>query len=99
MYCIMVVDDEDYIFKVLNWVLVMWFDWEVEIYMDVVIVLWCVCIMVFDVVIIDYWMLDMDGIEMLQELWIMQLDIICILLIGVIDIDILMFVINQVGVF
>ena len=34
---------------------------------------------VFDAVITDYWMPDMDGIEMLQELWTMQPDTIRIL--------------------
>ena len=68
MYRIMVVDDEDYILKALNRVLATRPDWEVETYTDAATALRRARTTVFDAVITDYRMPDMDGIEMLQEL-------------------------------
>ncbi len=99
MYRIMVVDDEDYILKALNRVLGARPDWEVETYTDPATALRRARTTVFDAVITDYRMPDMDGIEMLQELRTMQPDAIRILLTGVIDIDTLMSAINQAGAF
>ena len=99
MYRIMVVDDEDYILKALNRVLATRPDWEVETYTDAATALRRARTTVFDAVITDYRMPDMDGIEMLQELRTMQPDTIRILLTGVIDIDTLMSAINQAGAF
>ena len=79
MYRIMVVDDEDYILKALNRVLATRPDWEVETYTDAATALRRARTTVFDAVITDYRMPDMDGIEMLQELRTMQPDTIRIL--------------------
>lgn len=99
MHRIMVVDDEDYILKALRRVLAEREDWEVEIYSDPNQALRRARTTVFDAVITDYRMPELDGIELLQALREMQPDTIRILLTGVIDIDTLMSAINQASAF
>ena len=99
MHRIMVVDDEDYILKALRRVLADREDWEVETYTDPNQALRRARTTVFDAVITDYRMPDLDGIELLQALREMQPDTIRILLTGVIDIDTLMSAINQASAF
>lgn len=99
MHRIMVVDDEDYILKALRRVLADREDWEVETYNDPAQALRRARTTVFDAVITDYRMPEVDGIELLQALREMQPDTIRILLTGVIDIDTLMSAINQASAF
>ena len=68
MYRIMVVDDEDYILKALNRVLATRPDWEVETYTDAATALRRARTTVFDAVITDYRMPDMDGIAVLEQM-------------------------------
>jgi DNA-binding NtrC family response regulator len=99
MYRIMVVDDEDYILKALSRTLGLHEHWEVETYTDAREALRRARTTVFDAVITDYRMPDMDGIELLQALREIQPDTIRILLTGVIDIETLMSAINQASAF
>lgn len=99
MYRIMIVDDEDYILKALNRVFASQEDWEVETYVDPFNALRRARTTVFDAVITDFRMPEMDGIELLQALREIQPDAIRILLTGVIDIDTLMSAINQASAF
>lgn len=99
MYRIMVVDDEDYILKALNRILGAQDNWEVETYTDPVEALKRARTTVFDAVITDFRMPEMDGIEFLRALRDIQPDTIRILLTGVIDIDTLMSAINQASAF
>lgn len=99
MYRIMVVDDEDYILKALRRVMAERENWEVELYTDPAQALRRGRTTIFDAVITDYRMPEVDGIELLQAFREMQPDTIRILLTGVIDIDTLMSAINQAGAF
>ncbi|MDX1804337.1 MAG: response regulator [Alcanivorax sp.] len=99
MYQIMVVDDEDYILKSLSRTLKTHTDWTVETYTNPVEALRRARTTVFDAVITDYIMPEVNGLELLQELREIQPDTIRILLTGVIDIDTLMSAINQAGAF
>ncbi|MEO1900393.1 MAG: response regulator [Alcanivorax sp.] len=99
MYRIMVVDDEDYILKALRRVMAAREDWEVETFTDPAQALRRARTTIFDAVITDYRMPEVDGIELLQAFREMQPDTIRILLTGVIDIDTLMSAINQASAF
>lgn len=99
MYRIMVVDDEDYILKALRRVMADREDWEVETFNDPAQALRRARTTIFDAVITDFRMPEVDGIELLQALREMQPDTIRILLTGVIDIDTLMSAINQASAF
>ena len=99
MHRIMIVDDEDYILKALNRIFRTQEDWEVETYVDPFEALRRARTTIFDAVITDFRMPEMDGIELLRTLREIQPDTIRILLTGVIDIDTLMSAINQASAF
>lgn len=99
MYQVMLVDDEDYILKALKRTINMYTDWEVETYQDPREALRRARTTVFDAVITDYMMPEMNGLELLQELRDIQPDTIRILLTGVIDIETVMSAINKAGAF
>ncbi|MDF1723321.1 MAG: response regulator [Alcanivorax sp.] len=99
MYQVMLVDDEDYILKALKRTINMYTDWEVETYQDPREALRRARTTVFDAVITDYMMPDINGLELLQELRDIQPDTIRILLTGVIDIETVMSAINKAGAF
>ena len=99
MYQVMLVDDEDYILKALKRTINMYTDWEVETYQDPREALRRARTTVFDAVITDYMMPELNGLELLQELRDLQPDTIRILLTGVIDIETVMSAINKAGAF
>ncbi|EKF74392.1 response regulator [Alcanivorax hongdengensis A-11-3] len=99
MYQIMVVDDEDYILKSLSRTLRAHTDWSVETYTSSMEALRRARTTVFDAVITDYIMPELNGLELLKEIREIQPDAIRILLTGVIDIDTLMSAINEAGAF
>ncbi|KZX71473.1 hypothetical protein A3724_09800 [Alcanivorax sp. HI0033] len=99
MYQVMLVDDEDYILKALKRTINMYTDWDVETYQDPREALRRARTTVFDAVITDYMMPELNGLELLQELRDLQPDTIRILLTGVIDIETVMSAINKAGAF
>ena len=99
MYQVMLVDDEDYILKALKRTINMYTDWDVETYQDAREALRRARTTVFDAVITDYMMPEINGLELLQELRDIQPDTIRILLTGVIDIETVMSAINKAGAF
>ena len=99
MYQVMLVDDEDYILKALKRTINMYTDWDVETYQDPREALRRARTTVFDAVITDYMMPELNGLELLQELRDLQPDTIRILLTGVIDIETVMPAINKAGAF
>ncbi len=99
MYQVMLVDDEDYILKALKRTINMYTDWDVETYQDPREALRRARTTVFDAVITDYMMPELNGLELLQELGDLQPDTIRILLTGVIDIETVMSAINKAGAF
>lgn len=99
MYQVMIVDDEDYILKALKRTINMYTDWDVETYQDPREALRRARTTVFDAVITDYMMPEINGLELLQELRDIQPDTIRILLTGVIDIETVMSAINKAGAF
>jgi DNA-binding NtrC family response regulator len=99
MYQVMLVDDEDYILKALKRTINMYTDWDVETYQDPREALRRARTTVFDAVITDYMMPEINGLELLQELRDIQPDTIRILLTGVIDIETVMSAINKAGAF
>ena len=99
MYQVMLVDDEDYILKALKRTINMYTDWDVETYQDPREALRRARTTVFDAVITDYMMPELNGLELLQELRDLQPDTIRILLTVVIDIETVMSAINKAGAF
>ncbi|WP_421711872.1 response regulator [Alcanivorax sp.] len=99
MYQVMLVDDEDYILKALKRTINMYTDWDVETYQDPREALRRARTTVFDAVITDYMMPELNGLELLQEIRDLQPDTIRILLTGVIDIETVMSAINKAGAF
>lgn len=99
MYRIMVVDDEDNILRALRRVLGSQEDWEVELYNDPAQALAHSEAQVFDAVITDYSMPEVDGIELLKQFRNLQPDTIRILLTGFVEIETLMSAINDAGAF
>ncbi|MED5387569.1 MAG: response regulator [Pseudomonadota bacterium] len=99
MYQVMLVDDEDYILNALKRTINMYTDWEVETYQDPQEALRRARTTVFDAVVTDYMMPEVNGLELLQELREIQPDTIRILLTGVIDIETVMAAINKAGAF
>jgi len=99
MYQVMVVDDEEYILKALKRTINTYTDWDVETYKDPHEALRRARTTVFDAVITDYMMPELNGLELLQELRELQPDTIRIVLTGVIDIETVMSAINKAGAF
>lgn len=99
MYQVMLVDDEDYILNALKRTINMYTDWEVETYQDPQEALRRARTTVFDAVVTDYMMPEVNGLELLQELREIQPDTIRILLTGVNDIETVMAAINKAGAF
>jgi two-component system probable response regulator PhcQ len=99
MYRIMVVDDEDNILRALRRVLGCQEDWEVELYNDPAQALAHSEAQVFDAVITDYSMPEVDGIELLKQFRALQPDTIRILLTGFVEIETLISAINDAGAF
>lgn len=99
MHQLMVVDDEEYILKALSRTIRAETDWGVETFSQPLEALRRARTTVFDAVITDYSMPDLDGLQLLQEIRQLQPDTIRILLTGVVDTDTLLSAINRAGAF
>lgn len=99
MYKIMLVDDEENILKSLNRLLKTEKRWEIELYTSAIDALKRANTTIFDVVISDCMMPDMDGLEFLSQLRQLQPDAMRILLTGSVNIETLMSAINKACAF
>lgn len=99
MYKLMIVDDEENILKSLCRSLRSRPEWEIETYTSATDALRRARTSIFDAVITDCNMPDMDGIEFLLGLRELQPDAIRILLTGMVNIDTLLSAINRAGAF
>lgn len=98
-YRIMVVDDEENILKAMKRTLRMKENWELEIYSRPIDALRRAQTSLFDAVITDLNMPEIDGIQLLQEVREIQPDAIRIVLTGMVSVDALLSAINQAGAF
>ena len=98
-YNIMIVDDEENILKSLTRCLRHKENWVLETFTRPEEALRRARTRIFDAVITDYNMPDIDGIAFLSELRTLQPDAIRIVLTGVVNINTLMLAINQAGAF
>ena len=99
MYKLMLLDDEENILKSLMRILRKNEEWDIETYTSPQEALKRAQCCIFDVVISDYHMPQMNGIEFLSELMEMQPDAMRILLTGCVEIDILLEALNKVHAF
>lgn len=98
-YTIMIVDDEENILKSLTRSLRHKENWEIETYTRAEDALRRARTRIFDAVISDYNMPDIDGMAFLSELKTLQPDAVRIVLTGVVSIETLMSAINEAGAF
>lgn len=99
MYRIMIVDDEPNILKSLYRVLRRNADWDVETYENVDHALKRAQTMTFDLVISDYKMPRMDGVEFLNQIKQLQPEAMRIILSGFTELQLLLNAINEVEIF
>lgn len=99
MYKIMLVDDEENILKSLGRTLRREHDLDIESYVSPRDAIKRARTCIFDVVISDCMMPDINGIDFLCELKDLQPDAIRILLTGAVNIDNLLSAVNKVGAF
>lgn len=99
MYRIMIVDDEPNILKSLNRALRKHSDWDVETYENVDHALKRAQTMTFDLVISDYKMPRMDGVEFLNEVKRLQPEAMRIILSGVTELQPVLDAINKAEIF
>ena len=99
MYRIMIVDDEPNILRSLNRVLKRADDWEIETYDSVAEALKRAQTMSFELVISDYRMPDMDGVEFLNEIRNLQPEAMRIILSGFTELQALLGAINEAEIF
>lgn len=74
------------------------FGFEVEIFFLLVLVLEWVWYELFDFFVSDFWMLGMDGIEFFKVVKEMQFDVVCLIFFGYVDFNVLVWVVNEVGI-
>ncbi|WP_111657964.1 response regulator [Isoalcanivorax indicus] len=98
-YNIMIVDDEENILKSLSRCLRHKENWSLETFTNADDALRRARTRIFDAVITDYNMPDIDGMSFLAELRALQPDAVRIVLTGVVNIDTLMAAINEAGAF
>ena len=99
MYRIMIVDDEPNILKSLKRALRQESDWEVETYEVVDEALKRIQTATFELVISDYRMPEMDGVEFLSEVRKIQPDAMRLILSGFTDLDALLGAINEAEIY
>ena len=99
MYRIMIVDDELNILNSLNRVLKRKKEWEIETYENVADALKRVQTMTFELVISDYKMPGMDGVEFLNEVKTFQPDAMRVILSGFTEMEALLDAINRAEIF
>lgn len=98
-YNILIVDDEEHILKALTRTFRHQQDWQVETFTRAEDALRRARSRLFDAVITDCVMPDIDGIQFLSELKSLQPDAARILLTGVVNVDTLMAAINEASAF
>ena len=96
---IMIVDDEESILKSLQRALRQQQDWDIEVYSNPEQALRRAQTNLFDVIISDCNMPEMDGLTLLGELRILQPDAVRIMLTGMVNVDTVISAVNQAGVF
>ena len=99
MYRIMIVDDEPNILNSLNRVLKRQEDWEIETYDTVAEALKRAQTTPFELVISDYRMPEMDGVEFLNEIRNLQPEAMRIILSGFTELEALLGAINEAEIF
>lgn len=98
-YRIMVVDDEENILKAISRSLRVRENWELETYTRAADALRRAQTSLFDAVITDISMPEIDGMQLLLELRALQPDAVRIVLTGMVSVETLMAAINQAGAF
>jgi hypothetical protein len=96
---IMIIDDEESILKSLQRSLRNKEDWEVEVYSSPEQALRRLQTSIFDVVISDCNMPGINGLELLQELKVLQPDAVRILLTGMVNVETVIAAVNKAGAF
>ncbi|CAA0120926.1 Hydrogenase transcriptional regulatory protein hupR1 [BD1-7 clade bacterium] len=96
---IMIVDDEENILAAVKRMLRRYRDWDVEEYSSPELALKRAQCCIFDVVISDYKMPTMNGVDFLSELKAIQPNTVRILLTGSVQVSTLLESINKAGVF
>lgn len=98
-YRIMIVDDEENILKAISRTLRVKENWELETYSRPADALRRAQTSLFDAVLTDINMPEIDGIQLLLELKELQPDAIRIVLTGMVSVEALLSAINQAGAF
>ena len=96
---IMIVDDEEHILSAVKRMFRRYRDWDIESYSSPELALRRAQCCVFDVVISDYKMPTMNGVDFLAELKSMQPNAVRVLLTGSVQVSTLLESINKAGVF
>lgn len=96
---IIIIDDEENILKSLQRALRSQDQWDVEVYSHPEQALRRLQTSIVDVVISDYNMPDINGLDLLQELKALQPDAVRILLTGMVNVETVIAAVNQAGVF
>ena len=96
---IMIVDDEEHILSAVKRMFRRYRDWDIESYSSPELALRRAQCCVFDVVISDYKMPTMNGVDFLTELKSMQPNAVRVLLTGSVQVSTLLESINKAGVF
>ncbi len=99
MYRIMLVDDEENILKALKRALLVNRQWQVDTYNNVQEALKAAQTMLYEVIISDYRMPSMDGVEFLCQVKELQPDSVRIILSGQSDMSALIKAINDAEIF
>ena len=99
LYSIMIVDDEENVLKSLQRTFRGKKNWQVETYANAQDALKRARCHIFDIVITDYMMPHVNGVEFLKEVCELQPDAIRILLTGSVNIDTLLQAVNEANAF
>ncbi|GMR19469.1 MAG: hypothetical protein BMS9Abin36_0064 [Gammaproteobacteria bacterium] len=99
MYNILLVDDEENILKALQRTLGRQRDWEIEIYTRAEEALQRMRVKNFELVLSDYRMPEMDGVQFLSQVKQLQPDAARLIISGYTDLDALLGAINEASIY
>lgn len=99
MYSILLVDDEENILKALQRLLGRRKDWEIETYTRVEEALRRMCIKNFELVLSDYRMPGIDGVQFLSQVKQLQPETMRLIISGYTDLDALLGAINEASIY